>query len=120
MARGKLTAQGVGMAFAMNGVEGIVQLEARLHETASENVLKKAIQTLEESGGNTHDLETFLGERYPQSEGRQGRRAVQIGETRTYKTSENGTISVSAKAWGLNPGQEVTIQYTENGFEIVG
>ena len=119
MARGKLTAQLVGMTFIMGGAQGLQDLETRLCETASENVLKKACDVIRENGGNPDSLREVLEERFPQSEGGQrGRKAVQVGETRTYKTSDNGVISVSAKAWGFNPGDEITVTYTENGFEI--
>lgn len=118
MARGKMTAQAVAMAFVTASVQGIQDLEARLNERASENVLKKACDEVSSYGGNAEDLEDFLNERFPQSEGRQGRKAVQVGETRTYKVSDNGTISVSAKAWGLQPGDSASVLYTQTGFEL--
>lgn len=118
MARGKLTAQLVGMTFIMGGPQGLQDLEGRLNESASENVLKKACDVIRENGGNPDSLREVLEERFPQSEGRQGRKAVQVGETRTYKVSDNGTISVSAKAWGLQPGDSASVLYTQTGFEL--
>ena len=118
MARGKMTAQAVAMAFVTGSVTGIQDLEVRLGEIASENVLKKACDEVSSYGGNAEDLEAFLNERYPQSEGRQGRKAVQVGETRKYKVSDNGTISVSAKAWGLQPGDSVALLYSQTGIEL--
>ena len=120
MARGKLTGQSVAMAFVTGGLQGVSNLEARHNETISENVFKKAISEVRDNGGDPSPLEDLRQERFPSANGQPGRKSVQIGETRTYKVSEAGTLSLSAKAWGLSPGQEVTVQYGANGVTIVG
>lgn len=120
MARGKLTGQSVAMAFVTGGLNGVTNLEDRHNETISENVFKKAISEVRDNGGDPSSLEDLSQERFPASNGQRGRKSVAIGETRQYKVSDAGTLSLSAKAWGLQPGQEVTVEYTPNGVTIVG
>lgn len=123
--RTNISFKDLGMAFLMNGIEGVQKIVELSNVPKATHL--KAIAFLKENNKEVSDYETFLNASFNASEPperlHRGRSAPKPGESRIYKTQKIGVggifVKIPLEAIGCERGDKVKVDFEGDKISVV-